>query len=555
MHLRTLVPLFVLGCSGTNGPGTDLDTSETGTPEPVATGRGSFVLELNNPWLAQGKPQTILGGVFVDRPSDVVNLGQCLFGADPWCASALPALGEQVIVDVPDPGLRTDLVTLDAGSSITVGPFTIPRTTDELFVSYLDSTDSLVSFEDPTLGLEAPGGDGWPATQLSSTTDIPTPMVVRSHDPSRSARFYDADAVSLRWLPGASGQVYLWMRTEQGETLRQLEDSGAYAFDLQPLGLSNESLIDLRLIRSHRAEGLTTDGGDVDFTVQYVERFGGVYYTIGERDNLTKDLSDSCDDALKADPVTAGFYEGSFATFLDDLDPGPTGCTGLSAAGADALVPVEVRPGQELTARYYLLENDASIYLLTDCNDVLTCEAGADDFAGANVGGEEVLHWTNRGSQTEVVYLALDGFSQVDSLFRLDIELSAIGGDVLENFCADAILQGPVGAGFYGGTLADHIDVLPAYNTAACKAPDQFGGEGIMEVYLQAGATMHLNADTPDGLAEVFLLSNCSVSASCFGTGKGKISWTNGSPYAQTFYVLLDSETGIGEYALDVEIE
>lgn len=555
-HTLPVVLATLVACPSPPDPTTTDATGDTGpAPTSGGQGRGSFLLELNNPWFEQGDPQTVLAGVFTDDPTDVANLAQCLFGTEPWCATALPAEGAQVDVLPPDPALRGSLVTLDAGPSVRLATYNIPRVDGDGFVAYRDESDTLISLDDLVLRLDIPGGDGWPQTLLPDTAPIPTPMVLTSHDPDRPARFYDADLVRIEWLTGASGDVHLWMRTEQGETLRRLPDTGSYTFDLQPLGLSNESLIDMRLLRSNVVEGLESDGGEVDLTVQYVERFGGVYYTIGERDDLTKALSDTCEEAEKADTVTEGFYTGTFASFDNDLDPTASGCTGLPATAPDAIIPVDVRPLQKLTARYHLLADDASIYLVTDCNEVATCRVGADAFAGSNVGGEEVLEWTNQGADTERVYLVLDGTTTVSSLFRLDLELSEIGGDILQNFCADAIEQGPVNPGFYGGTLADHVDVLPAYETKACKAPNMVGGEGVAEIYLEAGATLRATADTPGATPQLFLLSNCSVTASCFVAAEGEISWTNGTGFAQTFYVLLDSTAGIGEYALDVDIE
>ena len=549
-------------CSGPTfptGPGDDPTTGDTGdTTTPVGTGRGSIVVAMQYPWVGNGEPTTAVAGAFTSEDPGIENLAQCLLGIDPWCATELPSgIGSQVpLRTVEEPAPPLEIPTVDAGAPLRVGGVTIPRTIDEDTgaATYRSEVAELVGFDgDPTIGVSAPGGD-WPGFDLADVVAIPTPMSVQSHDPMRSATFYDADEIDLRWLAGEVGTVELLVRTEAGQSLIQLDDDGQHTLSLTPLGLADGSSVELQLLRSDRTE-VETAGGLVDVTVQSSRRVTGTYRTIGTRPELTDRLVDSCAEAEASDTVGAGFYRGNFSSFTNDLDPGPTGCTGLQASAPDAIVPIEVPPDSLLEADFLLRNDDASVYLVTDCNLASSCLVGADDWSGVAAAGEETLSYTNDTPLPQRVYLVLDGFDRVTSDFQLAIRIRASGGDILQNYCADAIEQGSIPGGRYSGTLADHLDILPSYPSTPCMSPGMFGGEGVARIFLRAGATVRATVETPGAEPMLHLLSNCSVSASCFLASEGEIEWTNNTAFAQTFFLVLDSGSGIGEYALDVQFE
>ncbi|MBX2801471.1 MAG: hypothetical protein KTR31_27590 [Myxococcales bacterium] len=532
----------------------DPETGDTGTTRTFDRPESaSIVVELTAPWV-DGGPSTFMGAFFLTQPPPVANLAQCVGAVDPVCIEQWPeAPGKPVSVLPGNPKVAAGLATLNAGRVVEVGPWTANRIDNGGQLFYFLQQDSLVS---PPLGAQlnvrVDGSDAWPPSNWPEAIQSPTPMVVLSHDPAVETPLYDSDPIQLRWLPGDVGEVHLITSTPQGIQLEQLVDDGAHDVDLTKMGLDEGSRIDLRLGRWSRSE-LDVAGRSVDVSIQGNQRIRGVWNVIGPRDDLTDDLSDTCAEAEAADPLGPGFYEGNFTGFANDLNPGTAGCTDFAAVAADAILPFEVLPEQELVATYTLLQNNASVYLVTDCNDVLSCVAGADESSGINAAGTERLAWRNDGVEPQRVYLVLDGFDTVTHGFRLEVDLTTLGGDALVNDCADAIAQGPAESGLYDGTLIDHINLIPTYKT--CGSIDQLGGEGMIEIFLESGRRLTATAETPGGTPVLHLLSNCSIADSCFASAVKQLEYSNSSPFDQTFYLVLDSGTGIGEYTLQIEID
>ena len=87
----------------------------------------------------------------------------------------------------------------------------------------------------------------------------------------------------------------------------------------------------------------------------------------------------ACAAAIDAPSAVPGSYTGDLQGMTKDLNPGNQGCTGFAATGVDAVVPIDLLTEDLLTVRYQLVDDDASLYLLTDCSDVGTCLDGADE--------------------------------------------------------------------------------------------------------------------------------------------------------------------------------
>ena len=548
-------------CSGQNVDGQPVDTEpptgDTGPVTGVTRGeQGSVVVELTSPYPEAPTGTTLLSALFVDAPSGFANLAQCVGAPDALCATAWPqAAGEVAEASPLDPAFVDTLTTLDAGSLVRLGTFSAGFQQAGNRIFYLDLEDGLRSPGEGPLDLTIGGGNDWPAVSEIGLLDVPTPMVVTSHDSMRLATFYDADVVQLRWLPGTAGDVLLTVQTPIATTIEWLEDDGAYDLDLRPLGLGDGDEVHLRMARATRSD-LTVDGRALDVTFMGNQRFDAEWRTIGARTDLDGSFYDTCAEAQAAEPVLEGNYGGAFTTFADDLNPGPSGCTGFDATGAEAFVPLSVEPNQRLTVKYTLLSDNASLYLVTDCQDGASCLTGSDAYTASNAAGEESLEWVNNGKLPQRVYLVLDSFDQVTDDFRLEIELSAVGGDILSEDCPGSIGNGAIESGFYEGTLADHLNLIPSYPSDACKGLSLTGAEGFAQVLLPGGSTLSVDANTAPGeVPTLLLLANCSVPASCFSWSNDRIEYQNGTAFAQTFYVVLDSATGIGEYTLDVDIQ
>jgi hypothetical protein len=237
-----------------------------------------------------------------------------------------------------------------------------------------------------------------------------------------------------------------------------------------------------------------------------------------------------------------------------DLDPGENGCTGDRARGIDRIVPIDLFDQDLLTVNYRLISDDASLYLVTDCTDAGTCVLGKDT---TGVSGIETAIWLNETGGPLRVYAVLDAFAEVTDDFQLDVYIDPLGSDVLVDSCVEAIDQGPVGTGSYHGTLAGHDDLLDP----DCAAAGASGGEGVVQVFLLPGQTLTVKANTPGGNPIVYLVTSCSIEASCFQSSDTldgefeELVYSNGTPFSQNFYVVVDSSLNLADYVLDLEIQ
>ena len=103
---------------------------------------------------------------------------------------------------------------------------------------------------------------------------------------------------------------------------------------------------------------------------------------------------------------TAGTLAGNTSDYNADYSP-TNYCTGYSqAAGKDAVYYMDLEAGDVCDFIYTETGYDASLYILTDCSDMNSCIAGADD-------PEEILDWAV--PTTGRYYLILDGYSAYDT--------------------------------------------------------------------------------------------------------------------------------------------
>ncbi len=85
--------------------------------------------------------------------------------------------------------------------------------------------------------------------------------------------------------------------------------------------------------------------------------------------------ADRCEDAFTL--ARDGLFHGDLAGLADDYDD-PSSCTGLPAAGPDAVFAVEVVAGQVISATLDVPEGDASLYLVAACDQAQLPLACAD---------------------------------------------------------------------------------------------------------------------------------------------------------------------------------
>lgn len=88
-------------------------------------------------------------------------------------------------------------------------------------------------------------------------------------------------------------------------------------------------------------------------------------------------------------------------------------CTGAQSRGADVVYSFTVDPSCVTTVFLWLCDDvqwyDQSLYMTTDCSDMLSDCRGRDWPCVDGVCPGENAVWANSSSQTETVYLVLDG--------------------------------------------------------------------------------------------------------------------------------------------------
>lgn len=527
--------------------------TDTGTG-PIRDDEGSLVAMQWLPSATGPDEGVVVLGMFVESRREILNLAQCLGAPDAFCARALPESpgefveGEDIVAF--DDTLTSGLTSREVGSSIEFGPWT---------ANYgFDSARDLGFYIGTGFGPELPGGEigvtlggVWGDYSSDSDIEVPTEILVTSPDPSSSVDFIAGELIRLGWQSGGVGDIYLYVEAGNFRRLYMLEDTGSFDLDLSALSLGEGDPVELILGRWTRAT-IEHDGHEIEAQIQSNQPIRGVWRDIGTRVELTE-VYDECSEAQSAPSVAPGNYYGSLEGFGSDLNPGAGGCTGFGAGGLDALVPIDLFPQDLLTVNYQLLEDDASLYLLTDCGDVDSCVDGSDLTLG---GGLETASWLNETSSVVRVYIVLDVVGSVTDRYNLDIYVESLGGDVLLETCVDAIGQGPIETGTYRGSLAGHANLIDP----ACATPAQ-GGEGMLEVYLDPFETLTASVNAPGGDPKLYLLYNCAIGDSCFedadnsGNANESIQYTNSTGFGEYFFLVVDSELNLGDYVLEVEIQ
>ncbi len=106
---------------------------------------------------------------------------------------------------------------------------------------------------------------------------------------------------------------------------------------------------------------------------------------------------------------------GAFDMFTDTCDDANdyellagNACTGYSSAGLDETYEVCLPAGASIDLEFEELDHDGSIYLVSDCADVVgSCVAGDDCFPDPC---SDFISYTNLGVTPVTLYLIVDGF-------------------------------------------------------------------------------------------------------------------------------------------------
>jgi hypothetical protein len=540
------------GCAGDKDP--TIPTVPTGDDDDddlvIRDDEGSLVAISWQRSRFQTVEEIHLLGAFVESRRGVLNLAQCLASHVPFCVEELPEQpGTWVDAPTQSPDLIPQLTSREVGSPIALGPWQAEYNFDSEtgIGSYFGNEDG-AALPEGGLGIALDGVWG----PYNSTADIeaPTLITVTNPDPMVQEDFVSTAPLALRWEPGEQGDIYLLVSTPVGQQLYLLEDTGEYDLDLTPLGLTDGDLVNLLLGRWTRTT-VDHDGHEIEVQIQSNQPLHGVWRDVGVRAEF-QDLYDDCAAAEAGDSAMPGNYYGTLQTLTEDLNPGPTGCTGAGAAGIDGVIPIDLLPQDLLTVRYQLTQDDASLYLLTDCTDTGTCLDGSDETSDQDV---ETVTWLNEGGPTRV-YAILDSVGPVTAGYNLDIFIDSLGGDILVPTCVDAIAQGPVGTGVYHGNIGGHADLLDP----ACAEPAS-GGEGMAQIYLEPQQTLTATVEAPGADPKIYLVYNCSLADSCFlaattaTTDTESLQYVNSTGVSEYFYLVVDGELNLGDYILDIAVQ
>jgi hypothetical protein len=119
--------------------------------------------------------------------------------------------------------------------------------------------------------------------------------------------------------------------------------------------------------------------------------------------------NDTCEGAEEfgyyIDRCTMGSLQGDNSTAINNYSPA-NDCTGYSANGKDVVYYMDLQEGDYLDMCYNNIDWDSSFYILTDCSDMYSCVAGADDTVWPD---PECFTWTV--PETGRYYLILDAWS------------------------------------------------------------------------------------------------------------------------------------------------
>jgi hypothetical protein len=127
--------------------------------------------------------------------------------------------------------------------------------------------------------------------------------------------------------------------------------------------------------------------------------------------------NDTCETAF--DLAGAFGFDTDTCDDADDYDllAGNT-CTGYSSSGADEVYKICLPPGGTVDLTFEELQYDASIYLVTDCNDLpASCVVGDDCYPNPCT---DYISYVNPNPENTVYYLIVDGFGGACGIGHLE---------------------------------------------------------------------------------------------------------------------------------------
>jgi hypothetical protein len=148
--------------------------------------------------------------------------------------------------------------------------------------------------------------------------------------------------------------------------------------------------------------------GEYEIKVRgYNSSYSGCYRLTVTCEAAWAPANDACWGAIPIPRCTSGRLTGNNSLALNEYDSTSSGCTGYPAYGKDVVYTLDLQAGDVVDLSYTQTNDDASLYVITDCADVAgSCVIGADNTYS---GQAEVIHWVCPA--VGLYYLILDSWA------------------------------------------------------------------------------------------------------------------------------------------------
>ena len=213
---------------------------------------------------------------------------------------------------------------------------------------------------------------------------------------------------------------------------------------------------------------------------------------------------DQCTNAV-AVGAGGGSFQSTTVGLANDYDP-PLSCTGYLQPGADQVYALALTPGDVVEGVVdFQATIDGSIYVVTDCANLATCVAGADD---AGDGESESLRFVAQTAGTH--YVIVDAPFASDAGTH-DLLLAQYDGDT----CAEAAPLLVDGTAEWTTTAGLQNDYSP--NSGGCTGLSASGPDRVFSRFVNPGDQLHVSLARSGGYdASLYVVANCQdISGSC----------------------------------------
>lgn len=394
--------LLAVACSGDKDPTTpttdteDTETTpsrESGTPQPSGGKAAISVLRYGAD--AFGAEQTVALSTFVDDDLGALNYVDCLIRG--YCFTDLGVAGTDPTLTYLSAYPRF----LDGGD-VAVGDVTLPY--DPRY--QVASTGDFAWFSGAA-SVSTTGGEDVPAYTGGGRLDVPS-LEVLSPATDTLVPMAPAQALDLTWTPGDPGELLITVYGKTGTTFFRPDDDGSTTIPANTFGFSGA--LDAATVVVSR---VSTGGDAIDDTsdVRWWAEDARVLYldfrNLGDIEPLAPGAwSEDCAGLSAVPPLGAGTWFVDTTASTNDVELEPKNpLTTYPTPGGEILLPIDLLPGQRLTATWRSTFGDASLYLLTDACDPATGITGSD----ATYANEEETV-THTATAAESVVLVLDAY-------------------------------------------------------------------------------------------------------------------------------------------------